>query len=90
MLKNRPAVAQSSPAAAPLREEEGKAKSWARKVVSGALICLTGGVALSAIDDLVIYQSCSRLLSLPMHWLIEIYALKLLFLFFSFCANQCG
>lgn len=87
MLKNRPGMAQASPAAAPpaspaaspLPAEEGKAKSWARKVVSGALICLTGGVALSAIDDLVIYHGCSGLISLPIEWLIEIYALKFIF-----------
>ncbi|KAL8539059.1 hypothetical protein ACS0TY_000884 [Phlomoides rotata] len=59
MLKNRRGVAQASPAASPLPAEEGKAKSWARKVVSGALVGLTGGVALSAIDDLVIYHGCS-------------------------------
>ncbi|KAL0303726.1 UNVERIFIED_CONTAM: hypothetical protein Sradi_6240700 [Sesamum radiatum] len=39
--------------------EEGKAKTWGRRAVSGALICLTGGVALSALDDLVIYHCCS-------------------------------
>ncbi|XP_073304978.1 uncharacterized protein [Primulina huaijiensis] len=39
--------------------EEGKAKSWGRRLASGALICLTGGVALSAIDDLLIYHGCS-------------------------------
>ncbi|KAK6156203.1 hypothetical protein DH2020_010451 [Rehmannia glutinosa] len=55
MLKNRAPAAPPPPAAA----EEVKTKSWGRKVVSGALICLTGGVALSALDDLVIYQSCS-------------------------------
>ncbi|KAK4385416.1 hypothetical protein Sango_2665600 [Sesamum angolense] len=48
MLKSRGAAA-----------EEGKAKTWGRRAVSGALICLTGGVALSALDDLVIYHSCS-------------------------------
>lgn len=40
--------------------EEGKAKTWGRRVVSGALICLTGGVALSALDDLAIFYGCSR------------------------------
>ncbi|KAK6791000.1 hypothetical protein RDI58_010081 [Solanum bulbocastanum] len=40
--------------------EEGKAKTWGRRIVSGTLICLTGGVALSALDDLSIYHSCSR------------------------------
>lgn len=38
---------------------EPKTKSWGRKVVSGGLICLTGGVALSALDDLVIFGGCS-------------------------------
>ncbi|KAL9239069.1 hypothetical protein vseg_013423 [Gypsophila vaccaria] len=36
-----------------------KSKSLGRKAVSTALICLTGGVALSAIDDLAIYHGCS-------------------------------
>ncbi|KAJ0647422.1 putative cytochrome c oxidase assembly factor 1 [Helianthus annuus] len=40
-------------------EEEAKPKSWGRRVVSGGLICVTGGVALSALDDLVIYHGCS-------------------------------
>lgn len=44
--------------------EEGKAKTWGRRIVSGTLICLTGGVALSALDDLSIYHSCSRFASL--------------------------
>ncbi|KAK9053521.1 hypothetical protein SSX86_024595 [Deinandra increscens subsp. villosa] len=35
------------------------AKPWGRRLVSGGLICVTGGVALSALDDLVIYHSCS-------------------------------
>ncbi|KAI3470739.1 hypothetical protein Pfo_027402 [Paulownia fortunei] len=43
----------------PMAAEEGKEKSWGRKVVSGAVICLTGGVALSALDDLLIYHGCS-------------------------------
>ncbi|CAA2995618.1 Hypothetical predicted protein [Olea europaea subsp. europaea] len=34
-------------------------KSWGFRVVSGALICLTGGVALSALNDLAIYHGCS-------------------------------
>ncbi|XP_021763314.1 uncharacterized protein LOC110728020 [Chenopodium quinoa] len=38
---------------------EEKSRSLGRKVVSTALLCLTGGVALSAIDDLAIYQGCS-------------------------------
>ncbi|XP_076906048.1 uncharacterized protein LOC143562004 [Bidens hawaiensis] len=39
--------------------EETTAKAWGRRIVSGGLICLTGGVALSALDDLFIYQICS-------------------------------
>ncbi|XP_059660167.1 uncharacterized protein LOC132306682 [Cornus florida] len=39
--------------------EESRTKSWARKVVSASLLCLTGGVALSALDDLAIYHGCS-------------------------------
>ncbi|KAL3650145.1 hypothetical protein CASFOL_006548 [Castilleja foliolosa] len=38
---------------------EGEGQSVGRKIVSGALICLTGGVALSAIDDLLIYYGCT-------------------------------
>lgn len=40
--------------------ENGKGKKIGRKLVQGLLISLTGGVALSALDDLLIYQSCSR------------------------------
>ncbi|KAK1437341.1 hypothetical protein QVD17_03132 [Tagetes erecta] len=39
--------------------DEAKPKSWGRRLVSGGLICVTGGVALSALDDLVIYHSCT-------------------------------
>nr|GLL27949.1 uncharacterized protein LOC109148148 [Ipomoea trifida] len=39
--------------------EESRAKTWGRRIVSGTLICVTGGVALSALDDLSIYHSCS-------------------------------
>ena len=39
---------------------EEKRKSFARKAVSFVLITVTGGVALSAVDDLAIYQGCSR------------------------------
>ncbi|CAH9111587.1 unnamed protein product [Cuscuta epithymum] len=35
------------------------AKTWGQRAVMGTLICLTGGVALSALDDLSIYHSCS-------------------------------
>ncbi|KAK1397965.1 hypothetical protein POM88_007828 [Heracleum sosnowskyi] len=36
-----------------------KGKKWGRRLLSGALISLTGGVALSALDDLAIYHACS-------------------------------
>ncbi|XP_020529210.1 uncharacterized protein LOC18444173 isoform X2 [Amborella trichopoda] len=42
--------------------EAGKNKTYTglgRKVVSIALLSLTGGVALSALDDLIIYYGCS-------------------------------
>ncbi|XP_022157493.1 uncharacterized protein LOC111024183 isoform X2 [Momordica charantia] len=39
--------------------EEGVNKFWGRKAVSFVLITVTGGVALSALDDLAIYHSCS-------------------------------
>ncbi|GMH27908.1 hypothetical protein Nepgr_029751 [Nepenthes gracilis] len=39
--------------------DEGKNQSLGRKAVSTILICLTGGVALSAVDDLAIYHGCS-------------------------------
>ncbi|XP_057549333.1 uncharacterized protein LOC130827593 [Amaranthus tricolor] len=48
---------QSSGVSKPINEE--KSRSYGRKAVSTALICLTGGVALSAIDDLAIYHGCS-------------------------------
>ncbi|KAG8390860.1 hypothetical protein BUALT_Bualt01G0127600 [Buddleja alternifolia] len=54
LLKSR----ASAPGTA-AEEGKAKAKSWGRKVVSGALICLTGGVALSALDDLLIFHGCS-------------------------------
>ncbi|PSR94891.1 Lipoyl synthase [Actinidia chinensis var. chinensis] len=53
-LKRTPSSQLSSSVA-----EEPKAKAWGRRVVSGVLICLTGGVALSALDDLAIYYGCS-------------------------------
>ncbi|XP_039036943.1 uncharacterized protein LOC120174019 [Hibiscus syriacus] len=37
-----------------------KNKLFARKTVSFVLITVTGGVALSALDDLAIYHGCSR------------------------------
>lgn len=70
MLKKRPAAGKPSSAAeppSPSAAEEGTSKSWGRKIVSGALLCLTGGVALSAIDDLVIYRGCSRFLSFSLY-----------------------
>ncbi|XP_047954017.1 uncharacterized protein LOC125200419 isoform X1 [Salvia hispanica] len=62
VLKNRPAAPKPPPEPAPQPSapaDEGRSKSWGRRIVSGALLCLTGGVALSALDDLVIYQGCS-------------------------------
>ncbi|XP_002526542.3 uncharacterized protein LOC8266708 [Ricinus communis] len=41
----------------PLDEE--KSSSFGRKAVSFLLITVTGGVALSALDDLAIYRGCS-------------------------------
>ncbi|KAK6239010.1 hypothetical protein QUC31_004479 [Theobroma cacao] len=38
---------------------EEKSKSFVRKAVSFVLITVTGGVALSALDDLAIYHGCS-------------------------------
>lgn len=42
--------------------DEDKSKSYGRKAVSFVLITVTGGVALSALDDLAIYHGCSRCL----------------------------
>ncbi|PIM97640.1 hypothetical protein CDL12_29889 [Handroanthus impetiginosus] len=56
LLRSRAGVASPPTATA---VEEGEAKSWGRRIASGALICLTGGVALSALDDLIIYYGCS-------------------------------
>ncbi|KAF7804598.1 Cytochrome oxidase assembly protein 1 [Senna tora] len=39
--------------------DEETSKSFGRKAVSFVLITVTGGVALSALDDLAIYQGCS-------------------------------
>ncbi|KAI4353304.1 hypothetical protein L6164_002263 [Bauhinia variegata] len=39
--------------------DEEKSKYWGRKAASYVLITITGGVALSALDDLSIYHSCS-------------------------------
>lgn len=43
---------------------EGKSKLLGRKAVTFVLFTLTGGVGLSALDDLVIYNSCSRYVTL--------------------------
>lgn len=40
--------------------DEGISKSVVRKAVTFVLFTVTGGVALSALDDLTIYHSCSR------------------------------
>lgn len=40
--------------------DEKQGKYFARKAVSFVLITITGGVALSALDDLSIYHGCSR------------------------------
>ncbi|KAF5741820.1 hypothetical protein HS088_TW10G00826 [Tripterygium wilfordii] len=40
--------------------DDGLKKSMGRKAVSFVLITVTGGVALSALDDLAIYHGCSR------------------------------
>ncbi|XP_076929474.1 uncharacterized protein LOC143593881 [Bidens hawaiensis] len=46
-----------------LRPNPSSSSRWdkyrGRRVVSGALICVTGGVALSALDDLLIYSTCT-------------------------------
>ncbi|XP_021893757.1 uncharacterized protein LOC110811540 isoform X2 [Carica papaya] len=39
--------------------DEGNDSSFGRKAVSFVLITITGGVALSALDDLAIYHGCS-------------------------------
>lgn len=41
--------------------ENPEVKPWGRRIISGVLISLTGGVALSAINDLVIYHGCSSI-----------------------------
>ncbi|KAJ0053000.1 hypothetical protein Pint_01655 [Pistacia integerrima] len=56
LFKSSPSSKASS-SAKPLDEE--KSKSFGRKAVSFVLITVTGGVALSALDDLAIYHSCS-------------------------------
>ncbi|KAJ9565112.1 hypothetical protein OSB04_001078 [Centaurea solstitialis] len=53
-------IPSSSSSAKAVAEDEAKPKAWGRRIFSGGLICVTGGVALSALDDLVIYHGCSR------------------------------
>ncbi|KAJ7972585.1 Cytochrome oxidase assembly protein [Quillaja saponaria] len=55
-FKSSPKTQVSSPVK-PVDEEQSKA--WGRKAVSFVLITVTGGVALSALDDLAIYHGCS-------------------------------
>ncbi|KAJ9169673.1 hypothetical protein P3X46_017835 [Hevea brasiliensis] len=50
-------ASQFSSVAKPVDEE--KSRSFGSKAVSFLLITVTGGVALSALDDLAIYQGCS-------------------------------
>ncbi|XP_044502729.1 uncharacterized protein LOC123223573 isoform X1 [Mangifera indica] len=56
LFKSSPSSKVSS-SSKPLNDE--KSESWGRKAVSFVLITVTGGVALSALDDLAIYHSCS-------------------------------
>jgi len=44
--------------------DEETSKYYGRKAVSFILITITGGVALSALDDLAIYHGCSRYIEL--------------------------
>ncbi|KAL2900281.1 Neutral trehalase [Bienertia sinuspersici] len=60
LRRNLPSLfrfSSSASASKPVNEE--KSRSVGRKAVSTALFCLTGGVALSALDDLAIYHGCS-------------------------------
>ncbi|KAL6340169.1 hypothetical protein AAG906_040605 [Vitis piasezkii] len=55
-LKRSPA----SPVSSSVKSgEEGEGKSFGRKAVSFVLLALSGGVALSALDDLTIYYGCT-------------------------------
>ncbi|XP_052187946.1 uncharacterized protein LOC127798428 isoform X2 [Diospyros lotus] len=58
-LKRTPTSQLSSSAESVAAQPTANDKSWGRRAVSGALICLTGGVALSALNDLAIYHGCS-------------------------------
>ena len=40
--------------------DEAPSTNFGRKAVSFVLITVTGGVALSALNDLAIYRGCSR------------------------------
>nr|CAD1818980.1 unnamed protein product [Ananas comosus var. bracteatus] len=54
--------AAAAPAAAaeePARGGDTKRSSWARRAVPVALLGLTGAVALSAVNDLALFLSCS-------------------------------
>ncbi|WCJ38220.1 hypothetical protein M5689_019293 [Euphorbia peplus] len=58
LLKRSPA---SQPSSKLKGVDEGKGKAYGRKAVSFLLITVTGGVALSALDDLSIYRGCSSI-----------------------------
>ncbi|XP_050204421.1 uncharacterized protein LOC126654559 [Mercurialis annua] len=49
----------SQPSSTAKAVDDEKSRSFGRKAVSFVLITVTGGVALSALDDLAIYQGCS-------------------------------
>ena len=57
---------------------EENSKSFARKAVSFVLITVTGGVALSALDDLAIYHGCSRYVLLHLELLSSFINLRTL------------
>uniref|UniRef100_A0A7N0ZVK7 Uncharacterized protein n=1 Tax=Kalanchoe fedtschenkoi TaxID=63787 RepID=A0A7N0ZVK7_KALFE len=64
VLGRRLAVLLKSPRVSPFSSsagqvEEGKGKGLGRKAVALGLLALTGGVAVSALDDLVIFYRCS-------------------------------
>ncbi|KAG5252303.1 Coa1 domain-containing protein [Salix suchowensis] len=56
LFKNSPSSQTSSGGK---RLDEGKSKSFGRKAATFVLVTVTGGVALSALDDLAIYHGCS-------------------------------
>nr|CAD1819011.1 unnamed protein product [Ananas comosus var. bracteatus] len=53
------AAAAAAAAAEPARGGDTKRSSWARRAVPVALLGLTGAVALSAVNDLALFLSCS-------------------------------